>query len=431
MKHKKILFFSIFYLIIFFSCNREDSDFPPHFKDIKNKADSELRIKDAISFLNANFVSQSNIRANTLGKNGNLSEYSENEIEIIHELKEENGTPFLKLICFKPSGYVLISDLENVPNPPVLFYSQEKFDMESVSPALIAYVQEFILTHSKDSRHPTDKEDQNGDGAWDNGVDTGGSNDPRDSPYYYKEKLIKSWNEVVDKGPLLSTYWHQRYPYNKTIEKFEGKNILVGCVAIAVGQIMNYNKKNNLKKYDWNKINVNAKYGLLPTDHLPNFLYDVAEGVLMEYGTNGSSSDFGKALSYFGKAGYSQRWYNYDYDIFKKFIDNNKPIYISASDKREAIELIITWGWKYSGHAWVGDGYRTIKHWKRYKVDRGNKNGGISYENRSTESHYIHMNWGWGQNNSDQLLNGGWCTYNYFKIPSFSEFKWNKKMITY
>ncbi|MDB0600236.1 C10 family peptidase (plasmid) [Tenacibaculum maritimum] len=429
MKHKNLLIFSIFSLFIFFSCQQEDIISSSEIKGIKNINNSENKIKNAISFLNTNFVPQSNLRAKGLGQKENLDEYSEKEIEIIHELKEEDGTPFLKLICFKPSGYALISNLENIPNPPVLFYSQEKFDKESVSPALISYVQEFILTHSKDSRAPSDNEDGDGDGAWDDGRDTN-TGDPRDSPYYYKENILNTWAETIEKGPLLSTFWQQGSPYNKTIEKFEGKKTLVGCVAIAVGQIMNYNRKNSLKNYDWDKINV-INGNPVTTDHLPNFLRDVAEGVRMDYGTTGSSSDLGKALSYFGKAGYSQRWYDYDYTIFKKFIDNNKPIYISASHERKGVHFIIRWGWKYNGHAWVGDGYRIIKQMQKVKVDRGNK-GGISYVNRvSSTSQYIHMNWGWGKNNSNQKSNGGWCTYNYFKTPSFSEFKWNKKMITY
>jgi hypothetical protein len=430
MRLKKLLIFSIFSLFIFFSFEKEDLISSSEVKDIKNISNSEGKVKNAISFLNTNFVSQSNLRGKGLVQKGNLDEYSENEIEIIHELNDEEGTPFLKLICFKSNGYALISNLENVPNPPVLFYSQEKFDKESVSPALISYVQEFTLTHSKDSYFPDDSNDENGDGSWDDGRDTGGSGDPRDSPYYHKETVLNEWTEVAQKGPLLSTYWRQSFPYNKTIEKFEGKNTLVGCVAIAVGQIMNYNRKNNLKNYDWDKINViNGNYPT--TDHLPNFLRDVAEGVRMEYGTTASSSDIGKALSYFGKSGYSQRWYDYDYTIFKEFIDNNKPIYISGSHERKGIWFIFRWGWTYTGHAWVGDGYRIIKQMQKVKVDRGN-NGGISYTNRvSSTSKYIHMNWGWGKNNSNQISNGGWCTYNYFKVPSFSEFKWNKKMITY
>ncbi|QTE23117.1 C10 family peptidase [Polaribacter cellanae] len=382
--------------------------------------------------MNTNFVSQSISKAKGFSKKESLDKYSNKKIEIIHELNDEDGNPFLKLICFKPSGYALISNLKNVPNPPVLFYSQEKFDKGSVSPALVSYVQEFILTHSKDSRAPDDNEDGNGDGSWDDGRDTGGSGDPRDSPYYNKETVLNTWAETIEKGPLLSTYWHQSLPYSKTIEKFEGKDTKVGCVAIAVGQIMNYNRKNNLKNYNWDKINVNAEDGKLKTDDLPNFLRDVAEGVRMTYGTTESSSDFGKALSYFGKAGYSQRWYNYDYNIFKKFIDNNKPIYISASNKRKGVYFIIRWGWSYTGHAWVGDGYKIIKQMEKVKVDRGNK-GGISYVNRVfSTSQYIHMNWGWGKYYQSSSKGGGWCTYNYLKSPTNSpEYKWNKKMITY
>ncbi|MGY0408942.1 MAG: hypothetical protein ACWIPJ_11445 [Polaribacter sp.] len=183
---------------MFFSCEKEELDSPSNNKDNENIKNSKDKVKDAISFLNTNFVSQPNLRAQArgLGQKGNLEEYSKNKIKSIHELNDEDGTHLLKLICFEPSGYALISNLENVPNPPVLFYSQNKFDKNNVNPSLIKYVQEFILTHTKNSNAPPEDDDKNGDGSWDDGRDTGGSGDPRDSPYYHEETVLNTWQKL-------------------------------------------------------------------------------------------------------------------------------------------------------------------------------------------------------------------------------------------
>ncbi|MBE7628790.1 C10 family peptidase [Tenacibaculum piscium] len=436
MKNKTLLtIFTIFFLFIFFSCENEDHDLTLHNKDNVNINNSTNKVKNALSFLNTNFVSQSNLSARGLAKKGNLQEYSEDKIRIIHELNDEDGTPLLKLICFEDNGYILISNLENVPNPPVLFYSEEKFDKEDVNPALIRYIEEFLATHTKDGRFPTEDEDQNGDGSWDDGRDTNGSGDPRDSPYYYVENEVKRWTETIQKGPLLNTFWRQGSPYNKSCPKINGKNALVGCVAIAVGQIMNYNRKSR-KNYNWDKINVNInESGELDTNHLANFLYDIGKEVKMDYGLTASSSNISRASLYFGRAGYNQKLYDYNYNTVKKSIDNNKPVYLRAASEKKGIWFIFRWGWKYTGgHAWVADGYKTVKHMKKIKIDNGNKNGGISYANRtSSTSEYIHMNWGWGKGYQSTTNGGGWCTYNYFKAPDNDEtnYQYKKQMIIY
>ncbi len=321
---------------------------------------------------------------------------------------------------------MLISDIDKVPNPPVLFYSPEKLDAEDVNPVLINYIQEFLITHSEETYAPPPGDDENDDGAWDDGRDTN-TGDPRDSPYYHTETVIKKWTETEELGPLMSTFWRQGKPYSKTIEKFEGEGTAVGCVAIASGQIMNYNRKNNLKNYDWNKINVNDP----TTDYLPDFLRDVAEGVHMTYGSQ-SSSNIGKAVDYFRKAGYSAESKVYNYHILKNMIKQNKPVFISASNEIKKKKFLgFTYKTKYKGHAWVADGYRDIMEKERIEEDNGNKGGGVTYYDRNLSSSlFVHMNWGWGQ--ISQIYNsGGWCTYNYFKTRSFSEFKYKKRMMTY
>ncbi len=367
---------------------------------------------DALNFINSNLLT------NSYASRG-VKSY-QLEIDTTYTISYKNK-PFLKLVCFNPKGYALVSDINNVPNPPVLFYDQNKFDQNNLNPVLIEYIQEFLLSHSSEGRAPTDDEDENGDGAWDDGRDSS-TGDPKDSPYYHKETVLKTWTKNFVKGPLLTSQWHQDAPFNNNCRTENGELAKAGCGAIAVGQIMNYHKINTNKNYDWNKINK----PIIFKNEIAEFISDIGKGVSMTYGKKSSYSKIGNALIYFKYSGYPNSYEtDYDYNLFKDYIDINRPVYLRADAGRERYKIIglkMPFFWDYKdGHAWVADGYKTIYKKERVKIDEGNR-GGISYTTRtSTIGNYIHMNWGWGSG-------GGWCTYDYFKVGKYN-FKYNKEML--
>ncbi len=190
-------------------------------------------------------------------------------------------------------------------------------------------------------------------------------------------------------GKMISTTWSQGKYYNaqcpqNNCDRNDGR-ALVGCVAVAVAQIMRYHKypakgtgqKNHISlkqtltvnfganSYDWNAMpdqltNYNAE--------VAKILYHVGVACEMGYGCGGSSTYSAKAreafVNYFGyantaklvnKNNYTGNWEN---DL-KKEIDANRPVYYSGLTPDNK-----------SGHAFVCDGY---------------DNAGM-----------FHMNMGWG-----------------------------------
>uniref|UniRef100_A0A2B4R816 Uncharacterized protein n=1 Tax=Stylophora pistillata TaxID=50429 RepID=A0A2B4R816_STYPI len=70
----------------------------------------------------------------------------------------------------KPKAYAVVSAIKNVPNPPVLYYSPDKFDVKNPNPGLVTYLQEFIANSIRyGDMAPEDPEDEDGDGFRDDG----------------------------------------------------------------------------------------------------------------------------------------------------------------------------------------------------------------------------------------------------------------------
>lgn len=64
------------------------------------------------------------------------------------------------------------------------------------------------------------------------------------SPSTYSK--YTSWTSNSPIGTRTSTRWGQRYPFNYYCKTSAGKEAYVGCVAVAVGQVMAYWKQNTL-----------------------------------------------------------------------------------------------------------------------------------------------------------------------------------------
>ncbi|MCL1946752.1 MAG: C10 family peptidase, partial [Chitinivibrionia bacterium] len=282
-------------------------------------------------------------------------------------------------------GFIIVSGDDAVE--PILAYSNNNlFDAQKINPALqywldgyekqIEYVRENKLSAS-------DETAQN----W---------ND------YLSKKSIRT--NVGGKGPLVSAKWNQSPYYN---DSCPSKSV-VGCVAVAMGQIMNYWKyplkgngyysyKSNYGTlsvdfqsaiYNWSTIpdslveGINAD-AINPTPaqrELAKLLYHLGVSVEMDYSPEESGAyvyfrpgykyptqhNSQTALStFFGyddsmrgiaRSGYTDsQWLS----VIKKEIDEGRPIIYSGTDR-------ISDG----GHAFVCDGY--------------------------DGSNSLYINWGWG-----------------------------------
>jgi len=202
---------------------------------------------------------------------------------------------------------------------------------------------------------------------------------------------------------LLSTNWHQGMGYNELLDfgscLFTGNgNYAVGCVAIAVGQVMMYNRYPS--SFNWNAIyNSGQPYGNATNVFLKG-LGDPGN-LNMEYGCE-STSDNNRTLIYLHNQGYSSAYKMSTVDPVK--ITNNlrygHPVLFSGGHQS---------GWWVfaqfvEGHMWVCDGI------KSYYYDKCFVAGG-SYDTKTEIDHdfqYYHMNWGWGGTAN------GWYSYGGF-----------------
>ncbi len=192
---------------------------------------------------------------------------------------------------------------------------------------------------------------------------------------------------------LIETKWHQEAPYNNDIQKdANGNPYLVGCVAIAMTQIMRYHKYPTVGKgsntysmngetlsadfsaspYQWDKmlsVYKKGKYTDEEAKAVSELMRQVGISVNMDYKPGFSSSNTMSAQNAFiNNFGYNPNMNRYTrnyyseqewMDMVYKELSEQRPIYYSGNDSN----------WK-NGHAFVIDGY--------------NKDG------------KVHVNWGWG-----------------------------------
>lgn len=192
--------------------------------------------------------------------------------------------------------------------------------------------------------------------------------------------------EVI--GPLLTTSWSQKEPYNVLAKA--NTAIDVGCVPIAMAQIMKYYKYPTT--YNWDNMPDNTA-----TQDTQELNRDIANALGISY----SGSDYGAYLSDAIRVFSSDK---YQYSVTKKdhnftdvlaYLRAKRPVYMRGENST-------------GGHAWVCDGYTYNYSYMEYFVEYLMGSEGfyqydsdyppyqdypntISYTNR-----YVHMNWGWG-----------------------------------
>lgn len=193
--------------------------------------------------------------------------------------------------------------------------------------------------------------------------------------------IVKSEEENERQEPLLKTTWRQEGDFNK----YTPNNYPVGCVAIAVGQVMRYHEYPS--SYPWH---------LMPTqgvtEEISQFVVEVAKGVRTSFHPNGSGSNAKEASEYLISKGYQSRAYNYSLQRSPvKYRFNNPLILTGAMQGQE------------TGHAFVADGWSFHRRTTRVQIimmtDCGTNDAVPSYHDvlyeKTTEdsaSSYIHLN---------------------------------------
>ena len=208
----------------------------------------------------------------------------------------------------------------------------------------------------------------------------------RIDPIKYINEIVNQNKSTSSIGPLLTTTWNQGAGWNQYCPADNagaGGHAYVGCVAVAMAQVMKYwdYPTTGVGSYSYN----HSTYGTLSADfgsttynwssmsdnsadqYNALLLYHCGVSVNMNYGTTGSSSSSTDArnalVNYFDYKTTCSNKLKYQYtnanweNLIKNNLDNGMPVFYSGGNGN-------------SSHAFVCDGYQN--------------------------SNYFHFNWGWG-----------------------------------
>ena len=300
-----------------------------------------------------------------------------NDLQLAATYRTESNLAAL-FVFNTTDGYVIVSadDCET----PIIGYSNEgRFDPNNVPVQMEDYLQDFVarIQYGIENHIAADEATAR---QWELVKSTGRLNEQRDA-------------QSVQ--PLLKENWEQGCLYNNlcpSIEHTPCGHAEVGCVAVAMGQIMHYWRypETGWGSHSYNNtgFQLSANFGntVYDWDHMPDSLTDNSSeaeieavatllfhcgvSVDMKYQSNGSGADSGdvpKALmQYFN---YSRRLhlercsdYNYEewMSLLKSCLDLLQPVYYAGKGDQ-------------GSHAFVCDGY--------------------------DDNELLHFNWGWGRAN--------------------------------
>ena len=266
---------------------------------------------------------------------------------------------------------------------------------------------------------------------------------------HYELKMSSSHIETYDSiGSLLSTKWHQDYPYNLycPLKKKGQGRAPAGCVAVAGAQMLLFlHNKLGVPRtapseaycygsvgsdYDWSQFNYTSDvWDMMEYDgrSAAPLIADVGRRVKMGYTDNGSSATTSDLVNkVFVPYEINCRYGAYDPNVLRNELLRGFPIILRASSKNE-------------GHAFISDRYRrtrmittNVYEWVYDEIPNGSNSGDpfLEYIPPKKEIVYslpvvsaIGMNWGWGPAFQDESewysLTGSWIkkvnnvTYNW------------------
>ena len=315
--------------------------------------------------ISENFFYSKKDRANT--------SYIYNDINLLNH----NNQDIFYIVNLLPSGFILIS-ADNLIMP-VLGYSFENNFILDEFPTNIDYLFDLFSQELQDEKI-TNSQQPDIRNAWDK---------------FSTDLDYESQTRSV--GPLLTSRFDQGTSWNDMCPEDAdgpGGNVLVGCVAVSMAQIMHYWSYPEVgygshgythNQYGYQSVNFgNSNYDYsnmesnYATTESQELLYHCGVAVNMGYGVDGSGANV------FGNGNTAERAMK-DYFLFKNSLDEVSPGSYSTTQFRSILQgelnsnrPIIYVGYSDDGgHAWNIDGF---------------------------DNEYFHNNWGWGGSQNGYFL---------------------------
>ncbi len=195
---------------------------------------------------------------------------------------------------------------------------------------------------------------------------------------------------------MVQTSWKQDDGYDAYTPLVGGSHTLVGCAAVALGQIM--------KKWEypptipWSYMQNNV-----PTDSTAKFLWQLAESLNTIYGLQGSLVSEISLLNAIEEYNYNYDYQNHSIGLVRSSLNNGSPVLMTGLIPSSNL-----------GHNWVCDGYinqTTNETFSLMVISMVEPP--LQYELASeygpvqvSQYNLLHMNWGWNENN-------GWFAPSY------------------
>ena len=299
------------------------------------------------------------------------------DVQLVSTYRTDKSAPAF-YVFNTDDGFVIVS--ANDCETPIIGYSHEgRFDPNNIPVQMESYLQDFVarIQYGIENQIVADETTAM---QWELVKNTGRLNE---------SKSTKSLE------PLLTEMWEQGCHYNElcpTFSKVPCGHAEVGCVAVAMGQIMHYWRYPETgwgsNSYNNAGLTISADFGntVYDWDHMPDSLTDSSTdaeieavatllfhcgvAVDMQYTTNGSGANSGVVPDAM------VRYFNYSKHLhIEKRKDFNDEEWISMLKACLDLQRPVYYGGKgnLGSHAFVCDGYD------------GNN--------------LLHFNWGWGRAN--------------------------------
>ncbi len=194
-----------------------------------------------------------------------------------------------------------------------------------------------------------------------------------------------AWTDSLKYGPFIKINYCQQEPYNRYCPIKNGQRTLVGCVAIAITQIMQANEYATTigeQTINWKNFKTTGWETEANKNSIAQVCRTIADQCNMIYGIDGSSSNIINAKNclknYFGYKNLNIT-YSVNEENILPMLKQGLSIYCRGYD---ALRIV--------GHAWVLDGgLFQRRRCRSYYNPTG------SYLEYFESRFFVHCNWGW------------------------------------
>ncbi len=331
-------------------------------------------------------------------QNGQWGKSSDPSIIEVQEIKV-NDTLLARAYITDPDGFILVPALKDLP--AIKASSDENgLDMDAeggfqnlIKDVLSEQFRKFVDYYGSLEFMPADKDTRiygpEHRRMWDYFA--------REESEFMAELNTGKAAKTEELGPLITSIWHQSDPYNQYCPMGDGGRCVVGCVATAASQIMDYHEwpptgtgnsqyywsgdgscggstpgivltADHNDEYDWENIPDHCGGGCTPEEQaaLAELCHEVGVAYQMHYGACGSGAYVTTGLHVF------PTYFRY-HDVIEQHDRSGTPYYDWSQLIHDEIASSRPIAYRIYSHAIVCDGWRDTQ--------------GLPQ---------IHMNYGWG-----------------------------------